>query len=318
LRPFVFSSAVFVACCGVLLQLHTQAQTIDPLLPTGIPGNPLSDTLLNKNSILAKAGVKQIFAIATSPGPGKNLISKTAYINKAGNIQLLQICFPRNGEDTTLCTYDTLIYDDKDRLVNLEAVDAKGNFYFKQTVDYTGKNEEKYISKSGEGNNPVTTTRYFNDKGQLVRQIEVISGKNPQQNSALIYYNADGLPDSVRHTRHTTTDGVVMVSPTTVDVFKRTKKKKEIGVEMENDQALFKWVYNAAGQCLSAGIVTKFRPGMPLTHGKSADLTTKSVILYNPDGTLAKIITEYSDKAPITVTYLYSHYDRPLPATLNH
>jgi hypothetical protein len=177
----------------------------------------------------------------------------------------------------------------------MESKDGKGNLYQQYMVEYITEREVKYISVGKFATDTSVIYKYFNDKGQMVGLKEIIKGQLQDRYSSL-YYNVDGLVDSISYKN--STGGR--------DVFKRRMKGKKKEIEMENSRTRFRWIYNLSGQCLSSEYTIKYQPGMAPSSGNKSTSTTKISYYYNTDGTLSKVTNEYGDRPKIIMYYTYS------------
>jgi hypothetical protein len=117
--------------------------------------------------------------------------------------------------------------------------------------------------------------------------------KGQETGKISFYYNPDGLLDSTRSSWGTF-------------IFKRRKKGKYKLIEMTNEIASYRWVYNLTGQCVRGEISMKDIPGIERESGYKGNLKSKSNYYYNQDGTLSKVVSKTAGQPGYTMYHSYS------------
>jgi hypothetical protein len=271
----------------ILFQLRLAAQFPVGILPIGTLGVGEADTLLNTRAILMKAGIRS-YSYETSPHPEKMFDSKTVYINKQGNTSAVKLCdSPANG-NTVFCILDTFLYDDQGRLSTVINIDKKGTI-LQNILEYPDESVVRYkipYSTAAAGFDTLTGYKYFNEKGQIVTEKQVLKGGDTAY--TLFFYDKNSRIDSVQYPG----SGWATV------VFKRNRQKNYNIIKASTATTHFKWTYNLAGQCFEAEYTT-------IQHTGDKAINWKARYYYNPDGTIAKI-TEQRGSEPVTLDYTYS------------
>jgi hypothetical protein len=174
--------------------------------------------------------------------------------------------------------------------------DNAGNVYAWMLASYVNENETRLLTisalKPGGPMDTLIEVKYFNEKGQLVRKMQI--RKDTGKSYSSIFYNGDETIDSVRYEN----------SPSETLIFRGSKKGKTKIIEMENHRTRFKWTYNLSGQCMSTSIKTKSNPYIPQRPEFSSE--TKTSYYYNPNGTLSKITGKTKGQHEVTWFYSYA------------
>ena len=264
------------------------------LLPSGGSGLVFGDTVLNTSAILQRQGIRKITAVETLSARRKGSSFTTTYLVNDGKIQARYWCY-RPAPDTAFrfCTRDTLLYNSKGVMQEYHAGNSEDP-YLKMTME---PNLDESISTTLISKDPRTSVydtsiyhQVYNAKGQLVSQH--YDPKARYIVNASLYYNPDGLPDSIRHEN----------PAWGTYVFTRKKKgnKKEIALETHN--SIYRWVYNAAGQCVSS--YWSFKKPDKQRSQSFRPLFTEVTYSYNDDGTLSKVVEKKrNDKVATIYTY---------------
>jgi hypothetical protein len=95
----------------------------------------------------------------------------------------------------------------------------------------------------------------YNTREQVTRS-EHLSGRLKRTNASL-YYNEDGLLDSIHHEN--------LAWESSIFIRKKKGDKKEINLETSN--TVYRWIYNAKGQCISSHWSSKKSPTPQETIG---------------------------------------------------
>jgi len=284
---FLFLNAVIISSPGY-------AQYPYGIMPGPVIGIAFADTFFNTPQILKKSGIKKVYTYQTAAEKLKSFKSETSIINRRGNVVSVTKCLPKNEHtDTTWCLFDTVLYDDQNRIRELRFTDNKGYEYSRILLEFIGENEVK-ISQIAKLQNKQWDTlvdhKYFNKKGQMVKYVQIRKDRPPE--TSLHYYNADGLLDSVQYKN----------SALSTIVYKRSEKGKKKIIEAQIQNSKFKWVFNQSGQCTSFEVTTVYPPRSNYT----GTIKSETNYYYNPDGTLSKVSLKRSDKVKATLYYTYS------------
>lgn len=284
----------------LMLQLQVFSQfPFHTLLPMSVSGISFGDTLLNTSAILRHAGIKKITSSQIAPGKNASRSSSiTQILTPAGKIGSNLLCFHDNKSGTGFCISDTLLYDARGRLTELQSRDAKGNSYLQSKASYITDREVVFTTIAASPSQGRTDTiieyRNFNDAGQLVR-LKVERAGIVSVNATL-YYNVDGFPDSI--VQENSTLGTF--------VFKRRKKGKNKEIEVDATNTTYKWLYNSFGQCLVSSWATKNQRYSLGGSGTKYSMKAETNYHYNPDGTLSQVTEKINDKLTATISYSYS------------
>jgi hypothetical protein len=281
----------------LLFHLTLFAQFPLYVFPMEVSGDPFADTLLNTSAIMTREGIKKIMVKETSSEAIKTFTSKTVYLKNDGKIDSVQVCFdtPINGDP--LCVKHSIFYDTKGRMVEFKTTDNKGNIYGPSIAEHISEREIMYSSIGKFNYNVYLDTlvdyKYFNEKGQMVRLKQIRKGQETGYTS--FYYNNDGLFDSVKY--ENTAWGTF--------IFKRHEKRKSKLIEMENAVAVYRWIYNLSGQCVTTEYAMKNQSYLP---GSGSKYTSKVEVnyYYNTNGTLSKVTEKRSNSPKTTIVYSYS------------
>ena len=281
--------AVVVILIGILFHFPVYSQFSFRVFPVGVSDDPYADTLLNTRAILSLAGIRQVNTYQTLAEVTKTFASKTVGLDREGHIENMTTCFTRNKESNfALCIYDTILYGPSGHLVNVKTIDSKTNFYPQIVFNYPSEHEVIIEQDSS------VCHQSYNNNGQLVALRRTFKGQESE--NTRFYYNTDGLLDSTNNSSWGTF------------IFKRRKKGKDKMIEMENAYWTYKWVYNPLGQCISHTIISKDRPNVFRSTSYKGDLKSEISYFYNPDRTLARVITKRSDMPTCTMHYSYVKY----------
>jgi len=289
----------------IVLLLHSQAfcqVALHNFFPMGVIGISYGDTLLNTNAVLKTGGVRKITTIQTSYIDLKTGFSPiTTYLNANSEIEKIVYCMRSTAKpDSGICLNDTILYDNGGRMLQYICRDASGLAYLQCKANYSSDEKVKYTLIHASHQKPVNDTdisyHYYNDRGQLMRLIYEygIETKLPPL-SATVYYNKDGLPDSILH------DNAAFETY----VFKRKQKGENKVIQMETTTHYFKWVYNSFGQCTSSQMGSKKRHTVPPNKNPGYYTESSATYQYNGDGTLAKVLVKRDGKRAATLSYLY-------------
>jgi hypothetical protein len=275
----------------LFLQQQGIAQFPQHIFPMEVIGSMYSDTLLNTRALMLKEGIRKVESWQTSPETTKTFASRIISLNEKGDINAVNICFPKNKDGNfTLCVQDTLLYDPAERLTGINTTDNKGNNYPRTNVEYINEREVNYLYAGGTNSDSSENHRFFNEKGQLVRVEQKYKGLPATHSS--FFYDADGLLDSIRY------DNPYQRT----FVFNKSMQGKKKVVKMDNGSGRFKWIYNKSGQCET----TEYIMNDPRTPGYKGPVKTTINYYYNPNGTLSRV-TQQSDGTPkFTMNYSYS------------
>ena len=266
---------------------------IHSILPTATAtdGSVYSDTFLNTSSVLKAAGIKTIRIFNSSPEVSKSFTEITIQVNAQGMYEVTNSCIPSSNKTKGFCITDSLKYLPNGRISELKSLDGTGKMYMRCFVEYLneGKSRWTYIANPSMTGAPPPDTVYLfhNNKSQLIRS-EHVQGQFAFMNGS-VYYNPDGLPDSIQHD----------VSGIKTYIFKRKKTKNKLTLLLDISSNQFKWEYNASGQCL----LMQHTSANPKNWNRTTTYTRN--LYYNPDGTLSKIVKE-NDGQIETIKYSYA------------
>jgi len=285
------------------LHSHAFSQvSLGYFFPMGVMSISYGDTLLNTSAVLKAAGVRKITAIQTSYTDLKTGFSPiTTYLNVSGRIEKVVYCMRKHAKpDSAICLNDTLLYDSAGRMFQYISRDASGFAYLQGQVDYSTDGEVKYTSIHASHyqsrNDTDITYHYYNERGQIVRVVYEYSNESKLPPlSGTVYYNEDGLPDSIQH------DNPVFGTY----VFKRKQKGKNKEIQLETTTHYFKWVYNASGQCTSSQMGSRKPPAASRNNNPAYYAESSATYKYNGDGTLTKVLVKRDGKRVATLSYSY-------------
>jgi hypothetical protein len=287
------TAAVFIIC---LLSIQGYSQfPFHTIMPMNAGRVMFADTLQNTPDILKKEGIRKIITLETSTKRRKGASFTTTYLVNDGEIISRYWCL-RPSPDTAFrfCHADTLLYNNDGQLQEYRATAGKGEIYLRLLLDYRrgGEVVHTWIAKDPRKAMADTTCYhlFFNEKRQLVRRADDPGTINP--NNAELFYNKDGLPDSIRHEN----------PAWGTYVFQRDPKGKNTVLTLERINGIDKWVYNSAGQCIASESSFKFPVRMP--DGNLVKNLTKVQYSYNKDGTLSKVVEKRKEEK-LTIVYSY-------------
>jgi hypothetical protein len=113
--------------------------------------------------------------------------------------------------------------------------------------------------------------------------------------STTVYYNADGLPDSIRDDN----------KDIEAYIFKRRQKGNNKEILLETTTHYFMWVYNASGQCTSSEMGLKKRHTVSRNNNRAYYTESSATYKYNHDGTLTKVLIKRDRKKLAELSYSY-------------
>lgn len=274
----------------IFLRLAAPAQIPYSILPYGIIGIHLVDTMLNTKEVLQKAGIRS-YSYEIIPAPEKNIATQTVNVNRQGNIVAYQTCIPKSSASKGFCFRDTFLYDEKDRLAVFISFDGHGKETYKRIADYSNAEEVKFTNLIAA---PHADTFYqFRDYNQLglLAGIMHISNINDRKNIAYtkLYYNRDGGLDSAH-------DGLSQYGTV---IFKKKVKNDQTILEAANKAHRFKWTYDTSGKCIEME-----------WNGIKQKASSKFInrYFYNGDGTLAKVIEKNRTLPEYVISYTYEKW----------
>ncbi len=279
-----------LVCSLLLLHYIARAQIPYHILPSGIIGIQLADTMLNTKEVLLKAGIKS-YRYQITPASDKRFDSQSVCLNKQGNVIAYKMCMTRSSERPGFCVKDSFFYDEKDRLSEYISFDGNGKVSDKRVADYSNEHEIKYMHVFALPN-PDTSFEFrdYSEQGRLTGIMHALNINNRKDIAyTKLYYNKDGVLDSAH-------DGF---SAYGTMFFKKKVIKDRTILEAENKAFSFKWTYDASGKCIEME-----------WNGIKAKASSKFVskYYYNIDGTLAKV-TEKSGKMPeYVINYSYEKW----------
>jgi hypothetical protein len=283
----------------ILFCMHGFSQfPLHTIFPMGVEGVAFGDSLLNRSAILKRAGIRKIIAEQTPLGTKGRFTTITDYLNANGTVRTKVTCLRRTeNKDTLYCLSDTVLYDQRGRLSKYIAKDGKGFIYMVCKIDYLSEKKLKYSWITSTPQKAVSDTDIFylhyNEKDQLVR--EEAEATQFKYLNASLFYNEDGLPDSIQHDNH--------AYPTYI--FKRKQKRKTKEIELETMTTWHKWVYNASGQCISSEWTFTKQLHARNQSGKKPPIEAVYNYYYHPDGTLSKVIEKKKGKEVTATVYEY-------------
>lgn len=262
------------------------------VFPTGVTGDRFGDTIINSRVLMIKEGIRKIFVYQTKPSKNRPFVTKTINFNKERNIESVEMNMGKFKDFTFIIT-DTLLYDNQHRMIKIKTTDNKGNIYPGYLAEYISDNAVKFFSFDQSDPDTLFTYKYFNEKGQVIREKDE-KGKSTGYTN--FYYNKDGLYDSVKYENSSWVNLY----------FKRSEKRKKKVIEFENDKVSFKWIYNLSGQCLSYEYTRKNL--INLAHPKLSTDKFKFAVnyYYNLNGTIEKVKEKRSDLPTTIIYYAYS------------
>jgi hypothetical protein len=289
--------ALFLAAV-LLIRLQTYSQySLQTLFPMGVSGIEFGDTLLNTSAILKREGIRKIFSYESSRQPIKRMQSKTYYLNEEGKIQSSSSCFRNLNNDSGFCLTDTIIYDAKGRIKEMQVKDGGGFTFLTFLPQYINERETKYLTIASLPDRVDKDSsiyhEYFDEKGRVEQHIS--EGKKYILVNAKLFYNNEGFLDSIVH-EHTQWGTYV---------FKRKFKKSNIEIALETTGVRFQWIYNHSGQCLSTSWAVKNRSYQAGNSFRKYTSEMNANYFYNSNGTLSKVVENRNGKK-ITTIYSYS------------
>lgn len=273
----------------LFFQFAVHAQIPYSILPSGIIGIQLADTMLNTKEVLLKAGIKS-YSYQIAPFPERGFDSQTVYLNRQGNIIAYQMCMTKSSAKPGFCVKDSFFYDEKDRLLEYISFDGNRKVSNKRIADYSNEREIKFMDVFTPDQDTSFEFRDYNEKSRLTGIMHVRNINNRKDIAyTKLYYNKDGGLDSAH-------DG--FSSYGTV-IFKKKIKDDKTILEAANKAFLFKWTYDASGKCIEMewnGIKQK-------TSSKFL-----SKYFYNTDGTLAQVTEKTGKMQEYVINYTYEKW----------
>jgi hypothetical protein len=274
--------------------------SLQNFFPMGVLDVSLGDTLLNTNAVLKTAGARKIICVKTIAGSTITGFSPiTTYLNTQGKIENVVSCFNRPKKpDSPLYFIDTVFYDGQGRMEEFLFRDANRSTYLQCNAIYDDERKVKYtwIAFDRQRASPDTEIIYhdYNKRGQMVhyRRSYGNGKKGYTVLSASVYYNKDGLPDSIRHD-----DPKIGTY-----IFKRKQKGQKKEITLQTSTQLYKWVYNPSGQCVYSDWSSRY--DMNRSNSKMFTASSSSYE-YNADGTLSKVVVKRDGKKFATLSYSY-------------
>jgi hypothetical protein len=286
-------AVVFITCLS-FLQAFSQF-SFHGIMPSLVGSTVFGDTLLNSSTILKRKGIRKVTAVETSTKRLSGSSFTTTYVLRNGQIQTRSWCY-RPSPDTAyrFCHIDTILYNDKGQLTEYRAMSGGGVVFLKNIVEYIGEAEalDSWITFDPRKGTADTTSsrRFYSGKGQLIRQLD--NAKNRSPINVDLFYNEDGLIDSIRHDN----------PDWGTYVFNRKNKGKKKEITLETQRLTYRWLFNAAGQCVSLNWAYNKFDSRP--NRSSQPLLIDVSYSYNNDGTLKKVV-EKNGKDKVTTVYSY-------------
>ena len=234
---------ILLLTATLLFHFLSFAQFSLEVFPTIVTGDRFGDTIINSRALIIKEGIRKIFVYQTKPSRDRPFVTKSMNFNKEGNIESVDINIGK-FKDFTQIINDTILYDYKYRMIEIKTKDTKGNVYPGYRAEYISNNVVKFSSFDQSDPDTLFTYKYFNEKGQMIREKDE---KGKSAGYANFYYNKDGLYDSVKYENSSWSNLY----------FRRSKKRNKNIIEVENNIASIKWMYNLSGQCLRYEITQK-------------------------------------------------------------
>jgi len=276
----------------IALSVSGVTQSVHYMIPFGVFANAYADTMLVTKAVLLKAGISSYSFDASEWKDGFN--SKTVYVNKVGNITAAKYCSVIKDSGVKFCTYDTILYDEKDRMVEQRMYNGRMKLDQVVKAVYISEMETKYTT---------IYNNYYDTSVSIVRldgdrKIKEVAHKSKDSDTAYsrFYYNSNGLLDSVKDA----------FAPRTF-VFKHRERKGEKILEME---AIYKitFVFNDEGQYIENFSTERYH-----TYD-NAPLNQVTKYYYNADNTLSKIVRREKYTPNVikpqvkTIYYSYTKY----------
>ncbi|RYZ18833.1 MAG: hypothetical protein EOO10_25190 [Chitinophagaceae bacterium] len=284
----------FFFSCLFCLQAFPQFP-IYTIMPMRVSGIVFGDTLLNTLAVLQQAGIRKITAVETSTARGKGASFTTTYSVNNGKIESRSWCY-RPSPDTAFrfCAHDSLLYTRNGQLHEYWAGGSRETAYMQMIIERRDDENASFtwITKDPKKPKPDTSTYYhtYNARGQLVSQH--YGSNEAYKVNAMLYYNADGLLDSIRH------ENPVWGTY----VFNRKQKGKNSIITLEKPNAEYRWVYNNEGRCIASETLFRYPARRP--NGVGEKHVTEVEYFYNANGTLSKVIEKHSNNK-VTTVYSY-------------
>jgi len=296
IEPFLLPMKKLLVFFFSLLCLQGFSQfPVYTIMPMGVSGVVFGDTILNTRVVLQRAGIRKITAVEVSTARGKGASFTTTYSVSNGKIASRSWCF-RPAPDTAFrfCVHDSVLYNSKGQPQEYRAGGSRETAYMKMMIEREDDENASFtwITKDPKKPAPDTSNYHhrYNAKGQLVSQQYDADARYPV--NAWLYYNADGLPDSIRHEN----------KAWGTYVFNRKHKGKKTIITLEKPNAKYRWVYNNQGQCIASE--TSFRYPARKPNGAREKQETNVEYFYNANGTLSKVVENRSNNK-VTTVYLY-------------
>ncbi len=281
----------FFLFMSLFVNLVGSAQFPQCLMPGNGFGKIDDDTLLNTKRVLLNSDIKKIYARQTYRESVK--ISRTTVINGTGNIMSISNCVSKDDKIESLCSFDTIFYNGPGRISEIRSRDAYGYEISRKIFEYIGEHESIVTSITNMPDEQWDTLidhKYFNKKGQMVKLTQIIKGRTHE--TSLYYYNSDGFLDSVQYEK----------SPLSTIIYRRTEKGKKKIIEAQIQHSIFKWIFNATGQCISTTITAASLPG----SNNANIIKSRIEYRYNANSTLSKATLKRNNEVKATMYYSYS------------
>jgi hypothetical protein len=273
------------------------------VFPNGLSFDGITDTnVLIKREIIVKEKIKSVrINKADLKIDDKTFSFQTLYFDSLGNIKLNEACFESlDKKYVSFCDKEKWYYRDNGELEKSVFLDRGDTIVtttlFTYLTPFIIKTELIYRPNIAiQVFDTLVDYKFMNDKGQVTK-VAYIRKEPVKSVSALLFYNKDGLMDSMSFE----------YSAMKTLIFKRRESKKKKTLELEHQGGIYKWTYNNIGQCIE--IERKvINPASFVNPIVSKYLMpAKTIHTYNSDGTIAEINTKVDGKLVYKVTYSYT------------
>ncbi|MEI9908202.1 MAG: hypothetical protein WDO71_00115 [Bacteroidota bacterium] len=274
------------------------------VFPNGISYDGITDTnVLIKREIILKEKIRTVkINKADLKLDDKSFSSQTLYFNSSGNVTLIETCFePSDKRYIAFCVKEKWHYSDNGELERTVYSDGRDTIVtivlFTYVNPFIIKTTAIAYRPDGTTGKPDTLVdyKYMNDKGQVTK-VTYIRKEIVNSVSALLFYNKDGLMDSMSFENSTMK----------TLVFKRHESKKKTILELEHSSGISKWTYNKMGQCIEK-YSKAVNPASFVNPIASKFLfPARTIYTYNSDGTIAEMNTKTDGKLVYRLTYSYT------------
>jgi hypothetical protein len=272
------------------------------VFPNGIGHDDITDTnVLIRREIILKEKIKTVkINKADLKIDDKSFSSQTLYFDSLGNIKLNETCFDVSDKRSiAFCVKEKWYYRDNGELERSVYLDSKDRIVttniFNYLTPFIIKTESIYRPNSAiQVFDTLVDYKYMNDKGQVTKVTYIRKGE-VNSVSALLFYNKDGLMDSMSFEN----------SAMKTLIFKRQESKKKKTLELEHHLGNSKWVYNKMGQCIEKYITPNSAYYQSIDPMKFL-FPSKTMYTYNADGTVAEMNTKAHGKLVYKLTYTYT------------